>query len=299
MGRSTEVALDRLGPARQPVACRQEHAGRLCSCCAGIGQVSEVDQLLDEIAHHGWSNIRWTRFMSAHEQGIHRGLAIALRQLGLGVSHSRLDGFESGVAEERIELLLDTRSDLWIELLDGLVARFVRGRASGKIAVSFPAYLQGVIRHLMIRNARSEGLLPEESEAEMLRALARARSEKTAAQWIARLKSVFWQRMVHELLNSCPPDLFDRVYTNAAHVADHFFEVYLPKRVSTIPRCTLSGLAQDYMDTRTLDGIAYIGHVAPFDPSPRHRVVEGLHLSRGEDEFLSRLSRARDGYHAP
>lgn len=234
-----------------------------------------------------------------YEEHIRRGLVLSMRRLGLSVSRSRLDGLENRLSDQRMELLLNSRSDLWIELLGGLVSRFVHARASGRVSASFPVYLQGVIRHVMIRNARSLGLLPAEGEAEMLRALVRARSEKTVEQWIARLKAVFWQRVVDHILNGCSPDSFGLVYANIVHIVDHFFEIYVPNRKTAIARRTLSSLLESYMAGPYVEGISYVGHVAPFDPSPRRRVLEGFHSLLGEDEFLSRLSLAKDGQNAP
>jgi len=265
--------------ARRPYGCFQDH-----SSAFGEGT------LLEEIAKEGWSEERCNRFATAYEERIRHELAVAFRRLGLGIARSKQDWLGARLTDRRMELLLDTWSDLWIELLGDLVVRFVCAQASGDISASFSVYLRGVIRHLMMRNARSLGLLPKESEAEMLRSLARARTERTTQQWVARLKSVFWHSVVHDVLNQCPAESFEMIYGSIVHVADHFFEMYVPVQVKAIPRRSLSRLVESYMNGPYKEGILYLGHVVPFDPSPRHRVLEGIHSLLGEDEFLSRLS---------
>lgn len=292
-------ALDRGGGQERSAHRRRGSIERLCQDCVAGGDGSRARCLLEEIAACGWSEARCDRFLAAYEEQIRRGLAVALHQLGLSVSRSGLDQLESRLTDRRMELLLDTRSDLWIELLDGLIDRFVSHRAAGKVSASFSLYLRGVIRHLMIRNARSLGLLPEESEAEMLRAIARGRTKKTVDQWVARLKAVFWHSVVHDILSRCPPDSFPLVYENIVHVTDHFFEIYVPSCVTTVPRNSLSRLVESYMCGPYADATSYVGHVAPFDPSPRCRVLEGLHSLLTEDEFLSRLALAKGGRRAP
>ncbi len=294
MARLRKPAIDAGRNQRRQPCCPQANARGLYVRC-GVPPGGPGD-LLEDIASKGWSEERCLQFVVEYEESIRRGMVIVLRQLGLGVARSGLDWLEEQLNDRRVELLLDTWSDLWIELLGDLVGRFVCGRASGEISTSFCTYVRGVIRHVMIRNARCLGLLPKESEAEMLRSLARARTERTIEQWVARLKAVFWQSVVHEMLNRCPAESFTMVYGNVAHVADHFFEEYVPVQVRSIPRRSLSRLVESYMNGPYTEGISYVGHVAPFDPSPRRRVLEGVHSLLGEDEFLSRLSRAHGEY---
>ena len=291
MARLTKPALDAGRNQRRQPCCPQANARGLYVCCGKRRSASGTGNLLEDIASNGWSEERCLQFVVEYEESIRRGMVIAFRQMGLGISRSGLDRLEEQLTDRRMELLLDTWSDLWIELLGDLVSRFVCGRASGEISTSFCTYLRGVIRHVMIRNARCLGLLPKESEAEMLRSLARARSERTIEQWVARLKAVFWQSVVHDVLNRCPVESFPTVYGNVAHVADHFFEIYVPFQVRSIPRWPLSRLIESYMNGPYEEGISYVGCCAPFDPSPRRRILEGIHSLLGEDEFLSRLSR--------
>ena len=246
--------------------------------------------ILQRVLREGWTDHVVGAFERAYGADIRRLVVLNLWRMGL--SESRFDPAHADalLSSRRLQLYENTLSDLWVAMLRGLIAEYVRGVAEGKVTQVFLAYISGVIKHLLIANAQKLGLLPREGLCEILRAYCTSRKAKTRDGHLARLKYRFCDRVREALLSECSDEEFNEVYRNAHHVVDYTFEVVLPEKCEAITsRCTkriLDDVLADVKKRRLIDAVTYTGRVVPY-PHGEHEVRPSLEES--DDAFLARL----------
>lgn len=203
----------------------------------------------------------------------------------------------SKLSNRRSELYDNSLSDLWIQLLDGVVTRYVDGLHDGRIHQDFVPYLRGVIRHILLANARELGLIGAETPQEMVTAFCRAKLDTTRHARLAWLKFTLSTRVRESVLAHCASDCFQRVYRAIHHVVDYFFERLIPSRcegISALGARLLDPLIEELLDTPHLEqALSYIGSITPvaLGQGPVARVPDGV----DEDEYLSALGAAAEG----
>ena len=253
-----------------------------------MGESSRVE-LLERIARSGWREGAAAEFERAYGDDIRRLLVLHLWRMGFVEYRFNPERAATILVERKLELFEATLTDLWLELLNGLVGRFAKGRREGRIHQEFLGYMTGTVRHLLIKNAQSLGLLPRESAGEVLRALCCAKGEATREKHIARLKFRFWPQVEADILSSCPAELFDEVYRGVYHVVDYFFEDYVPRSCPEISRGTrtsiLSRLVGAFGEAEMRQGEHFIGKVVPYASEARL-----TKLSERESELLEMIS---------
>jgi len=245
--------------------------------------------ILQGIVRDGWTEELASSFEMSFGEDIRRLLVLYLWRLGL--VEYRFDPTRASaiLTNRREELYENTLTDIWLELIRGLVAKYVKGYDTGKIKQAFRAYLAGVIRHMLIKNAQDLSLLPKESPAELLRALCGAKKESTKAQHIARIKFVLWNQVKQGVLSACSRETFKDIYKELQHVLDYFFEVFLPQNCVLItgnkaPK-SLSDLIS-YFGKRELGRAKeYIGTITPYSPNLRYVYVSSEDTAAEETLF--------------
>jgi hypothetical protein len=216
----------------------------------------------------------------------------------LGLLQSRVHPERISVlTDRRRELFEDTVSDLWVELFGGLVGRYVQGVESDRIHQQFIPYLRGVVRHLVLENARSLKLIGRESPAEVVASVCEARRDRTLHGRIAWMKFSLWSKATQDLLQSCSKETFDSVYRNVHHVLDYFFEQFVPQHcalVKSLGAHVVDELVVRFFDSASLaEAIQYVGRVTPFPASSE--APGGVPHDVDEDEYLSSLATAAEG----
>lgn len=198
------------------------------------------------------------------------------------------------LSDRRRELYENTVSDFWIELVDGLVDRYVLGVRDGRIHQEPMAYFRGVIRHLVLANARSLGLIGCETPREMIESFCESKRDATRLSRLAWLKFAVGEKVRQEILRRCSPQTFEKTYPAIHHVVDYFFEELIPSSCNELhelgPR-VLEALAERLVNSPGLDeATEYVGSVTPFSPGggPTSKAPDGV----DEDEYLSILDQA-------
>jgi len=253
-----------------------------------------IPPLLSRIARHGWTEELGRRFEAEYGDRLRWQIVASMERLGM--LQFRISPERTDVLSDRRSALFDnTLSDLWIELMGGMVDRYVQGVREGRIAREIVAYLRGVIRHLVIRNARDLRLIGSETPQESISAFCQAKQESTRRGRLAWLKFALEGRVRQEMLSRCGPEVFQSVYRGVHRVADYFFEEFIPSRCEDVARLgsrVLDVLVGDLLlDSTCLEAaVEYIGTVTPFSAgeTATGRVPEAA----DEDEYLSCLARA-------
>lgn len=228
----------------------------------------DADRLLKIIARQGWTEERAQSFESEYGAAIRRLVVLNLWRLGI-IAHRCWAGRAANLLSTgKLDLYENTISDLWIELMNDLVTKYVTGSASGRIRRPFLAYLAGTIKKLLLANAQRLGLIPRQSEAEMLKALASAQKEKTRRQYVARIKFYFEPMVQDAILSNCTDGRFEEVYKHLPNLTSYFFEHYLLSSC-----CSHGGLrrgkriakyAAEFIRGDYGYGLNYIGEVTPY-----------------------------------
>lgn len=262
------------------------------------GVKTSADRFLELIAREGWTEERAQRFEDGYGAAIKRLLILYLWRIGLISYRCSLDHAMLILSDRKQEILENTLSDLWIELLRGLIRRYVHGRIAGTVNRPFLAYLAGTIKNLLIDNAQRAGLLPRQSEAEMLKALAAAKQERTLRGHIARVKFHFWGRVQEAILSNAPRGQFDDVYAHLSQLTAYFFERYLVdtcrSKAYDCRKGRIENIALDFMRSDYEEGLAFAGKITPYcSEAAVTRCYP--HSEMSTDEFLTSLSLGRAG----
>jgi len=248
--------------------------------------------LLTAIARTGWNERVAARFMAAYETTIRRVVVSSILQLGLLEHWLNADSTKGLISHFRGELYENTVSDVWVELLGGVVRTYLDGYERGTIRCGFATYLGGVVRNLVIRNARELHLLPSTSVIDELKAICRARQPSTRERHIAKLKYRLEQRVEDEILSACPSSLFERVSRLRHRAVDYFFEVCITQRCSSIMSArsadVITDLVGDWAEAEFERAIAFVGRIVPYDADQTS--VDGGALSKDEEILEAALA---------
>ena len=126
--------------------------------------------------------------------------------------------------DRQLELWENSLSDTWIEVLGSLVPKYTRMVQQSSVKLEFRAYLAGVIRHIVISNARDLKLIPKDSAAAMIQAYCKSSKQVTRRSHMARMKFHLWNKVENEILSCCGEKRFGRLYPKMHHVVDYFFD---------------------------------------------------------------------------
>ena len=257
-----------------------------------------MDELLARICREGWTDYTARAFHSLYAERIKWTIATTMERLG--IIQSRLHPEKIKVlSSRRVELFENTWSDLWIELMNGLVQKFVAKVEKGTVHQEFFPYLVGVIRHLVIKNARDLRLVSKEKPEDLLRAIFEARNETERRARIAWAKFVLENKVRFEILSRCPRDRFQEVYRSVHHVSDYLFEQYIPARDKLSRRggrksWKLISLVEEILESDLDKALEYSGRIAPYG-SRADAVAVRSREDDVEDEYLSALKCAVGG----
>lgn len=242
--------------------------------------------LLEEIAAKGWNEERAEEFERRYRKAIRWRIVVQMERLGL--LQMKLSPERVGIlSDKRLELFQDTESDVNIELLDGLIPQYLERRREGKVERDFLAYLTGVIRKLLLKNARELRLLGEETPFELLQGICQAKRERKAK--IAWAKYCLEAQVKWELLDRCPSGRFHEVYKVVHHVSDYFFEVFVPGRcelLKRVKRRPVVGMVEALLAEELDSALGYIGKVTPYAKMEEVKAPEEL---EDEEAFLDFL----------
>jgi len=252
--------------------------------------------LLERITRKGWTERSGQQFESVFGERIRWLVVTTMERVGALQWRVHPNRTHS-LADRRSALYDNTLSDLWYELLGGVVETYVEGVRSQRIGQAFIPYLHGVVRHLVVANARSLRIIGRESTAELLTMVCEAKRESTYLDRLAWLKFCLEKRVREELLALSEPDAFKLIYRSIHRVSDYFFEKYVPsqcERVSSSRGSVLSDLLRDFSKVAIeTEAHHYIGEVTPI----ARNVDDGARAPDGqqEGEYLAVMARAREG----
>jgi hypothetical protein len=240
--------------------------------------------LLVHIVQRGWTERLGCEFEAQFGQQLRWLIVVTMERIGTLQWRVNPQYAKTALEDRRLALYENTLSDLWSELLNGLVQRYVEGQQSGRIHQEFVPYLRGVVRHLVISNARTLRLIGRETAAEMLTSVCDAKRDTTYVDRLAWLKFCFEKKVRQELLIRATPEAFSRFYRSIHRVSDYFFERYVPEQCDRISRSRGSAL-QDLLDafgTDVLieDACEYIGTITPTSRD----IDDSYRTPAGEDE---------------
>jgi hypothetical protein len=250
------------------------------------------------VARSGWTEETALRFERDHGDDIRRLIVLYLWKLGLVAYRFDPSRAERLLQNHCLEVFENTLSDVWLALTRGLIADYLRelGTRSPEV-FPFRQYLAGVVRNVVIENARRQGLLPRESEGALLRGFCATRRKATHRAHLARAMYQLQTKAEREILQACPERDFECVYANLYRLVHHFFERYVPGQCQQIEKlrgpAMIARLAEAYMDGEYRDGLEYTGAVTPWDPNAVRQVVDrggGDDADVDEDEFLALLA---------
>lgn len=253
-----------------------------------------VDPLLQALRREGWTERRAEKFENAYGQKLRWRVIGQMEKLGLVNVRVSPESVHC-LSNRRLELYENVLSDLWAELLAGLVTQYLERVEQGKVSQAFIAYMTGVVRNLVIKNARRLGLLSEESPTELVVGICEAKEERTRRNRVARVKYFLEHRVRSELLMRCPSEHFAAVYTNIHHVSDYFFEAYIPAQCGELRwgGNVLASLLERFSEVGgELDrAAAYCGRVAPY---ARSEEVSLESLEGEGDAYIAGLGQDAD-----
>mgnify|MGYP000206232387 CR=1 FL=1 len=256
--------------------------------------VIKIDPLLYKIHQKGWTDRLARRFEGAYARKLSWQIVVQMEKMGF-LQRRFNPQFLTSLSTRRLELYENTLSDLWIELLNGLVGRFISGVEEGRVHNPFVYYVGGVIRHLLVANARSLGLINRETVVETIRGICQAKQEDTLNARIAWAKFCYERRVREEILNRCTEELFFEVYRNIHHIEDYFFEKFLVAQCeqrSQYSTGDLTALIDRFLENGSdlSEALDFIGTITPF-PSGGE-VVGQVPEMASDDEYLSALHQA-------
>ena len=227
-----------------------------------------VDFLLCKIRRSGWSERLANRFEKQYGRKLRWLIVVHMEKLGLLQSRLSPERIHL-LSTRRLELFENTLSDLWLQLVESLIDDYLEGVDSRKVHQEFLPYLSGVIRHFVIANARSLGLLGRETPAQIIHSICEAKQDKTYHARVAWAKFCFEHRIRLDILHCCPSTWFNRVYRNIHRVADYFFERFIPAQCEQLAKLRskiLESLVESFASSESNfeEAIEFIGTVTPF-----------------------------------
>ncbi|MBE0636334.1 hypothetical protein IH601_10100 [Candidatus Bipolaricaulota bacterium] len=253
------------------------------------------EHILRRIVQRGWTERLGREFEAQFGEQLRWLIIVTMERIGTLQWRVNPDYVKSSLEDRRLALYENTLSDLWSELLNGLVERYIEGRQTDTIHQEFVPYLRGVVRHLVIANARMLRLISRETSAEMLSSVCDAKRDTTYVDRLAWLKFCLEKKVRQEILARATPDVFSRFYRLIHRVSDYFFEQYVPSQCARISR-SRGSILQDLLasfssEVEVNEACEYIGTITPMakDIDDRQRAPEG----KDEGEYLGAQNHAQ------
>jgi hypothetical protein len=251
---------------------------------------SSPNSLLAKVQQQGWTERLAAQFQDEFGERLRWLVVVQMERVGL--LQWRIDPDRvSTLPSQRLELYENTLSDLWVRLLEGLIGQYLNRVRDGHVHQDFIPYTSGVVRHLVIENARLLGLLGRETPGEIIRSICEARLDKTRIARMAWAKFCLEHKVRSELLAAYPRSLFRRAHRSIHRVADYFFEVFIPgncEGLASRGRRMLDSLVEDFVDSaeQCERACEYIGSVTPF---ANRGVVREESTDPDDSEYLAVL----------
>jgi len=253
-------------------------------------------RLLARIARRGWTERLGQQFETVFGERIRWMIVATMERIGVlqwRIHPDRADCLE----DRRLALYENTLSDLWYELVSGLVERYIKGVEEDRVHQDLVPYLRGVVRHLVIANARALRLIGRQTSVELLKSVCEAKREATYSDRLAWLKFCLEKKVREEILSRTETASFSRVYRRIHRVSDYFFEEFVPSQCERISPA-IGTILDDLLDEFELlasseTTLEYIGVVTPVarELDDRVRAPEG----EDEGEYLAVMTRAGEG----
>ena len=245
--------------------------------------------LLARIVKRGWTERLGREFESGFGEQIRWLIVVTMERVGTLQGRVHPNGTKY-LEDRRLALYENSLSDLWYELLNGLVERYVEGFQNGKIHQEFIPYLRGVLRHLVIANARALRLIGRETAAELLASVCEAKRDSTYLDRLAWLKFCLEKKVRQEILARAHSEIFSTLSRAIHRVSDYFFEKFVPSQCERISR-SKGSILDDLLDVFSVEAEAeevreYIGTVTPI----ARGIDDNTKLSDGEDDAESERS---------
>lgn len=231
--------------------------------------------LLVAIRRDGWTDRNIRRFEMEYGGLVRQMIGAHLRKLGL--VRGRIDPASIAKLSDRLqEAFSSSLSSFWEKLLGGLVEDYLAGVEAGRIGQQFIPYVTGVIRYIVIHEARELGLLPRETPLDLLKAICRNREHQgRGRESIAWAKFCLEERVKAELIARCSSDRLFHLHTGVHRAADFIFERFIPgqcAKLAALGKRALERLIEEFLDGGEFEqGIAYEGSVTPY----RVRWIQG------------------------
>jgi len=256
-------------------------------------ELPQIDPLLRKIHRKGWTERLAIQFEKQYKRKLCWRIILHMEKLGLlqrRVSPERVDLLST----RRLELFENTVSDLWLELLKDMIPNYIERVKTGKVHQEFLPYLNGVIRHLVVKNARDLDLIGRETPTEIIRSLCEAKQDKTRHAKLAWAKFCLEHRVRWELLQACSKEIFALVYQNIHHVTDCFFERFIPaqcRQLSKLKGRVLESLLELFVssDPGFKEALKFIGTITPFATGGEISIASQPPSKASDDEYLSAL----------
>jgi len=228
----------------------------------------DVDPLLKRIRRRGWTEKLATAFQAKYERHLQWIVIVHMEKAGLLQWRIAPDQAHA-LSNRRLELYENTLSDMWIQLFEGLSEKYLDRVEKGRVHQEFIPYMSGVVRHLVIENARSLGLLGRETPTEILRSICEAKLEKTRETRTSWAKFCLEHKVRMDLLMIYPRDLFEDAYSRIHRVVDFFFEQFIPSKCSSLQERghrLLDSLVEEFAESQEdySQALDYIGTITPF-----------------------------------
>jgi hypothetical protein len=250
-----------------------------------------VDRLLLNIQRSGWTDRLAAQFQEQYSKKLQWQIVVQMEKLGF-LQYKMNPQFLGAVSSRRLELYENTLSDLWIALLGDLVSQFIERVENDTVHQRFSSYVGGVIRHILITNARSLGLIPRETPAAIVKGICEAKQDATRRARIAWAKFCFEHRMRGAFLMHVPSWLFRKIYKDIHHLVDYFFEVFIPDQCQRLQQYRpdiLTILSDAFVDGDFYlpDSLKFVGMITPYAADAD--VVGQVPADTSEDEYLSSM----------
>lgn len=258
-----------------------------------------ADKLLHEVSELGWNERRALQFERQYGDDVRRLVVLQMWRAGLVAYRFDPSRARSILHDKALEVFEDSLSDLWVELAGQLVRSYLAEfeRSGGRLP--FLQYLAGVLRNVVLDNARALRLLPRKSAAGALKAFCSARKSTTRENTMASVKLQLSPMVEREILLSCCGNKFSDVYRQLHRVVDFFFEQFVPGQCELLrrlpSRSVVSDLVARFLREDLSQALDYVGRTTPWDPELFVRTISLDAVSEDEGDAFASLLGLEDG----
>jgi hypothetical protein len=202
-----------------------------------LDTIKPMEQLLCEVAAHGWSAKSREEFVKQYDREIGETLIDLLVEYGLLTNRRTLRSLKSYVESRLQDKRAGQEYSLW-EIVEEvymrvysevfqkkLVENYVEGVRASTIKADFVSYLRGAVRRRLL-DVLGDGEL---SEKELLDAILESKKPNTIRQHIAKAKGRYWEKVRSYLLCSraSTEKLGRQIEQHLPAITDYFFERFI------------------------------------------------------------------------